>query len=43
LTTADTAKIEARYAEAGEFGTLDIGYRASAMFSHVLPTRPAEL
>ena len=37
LSMADTAKLEARCAEAGELGTLDIGYSASAMFSHVLP------
>jgi DNA-binding transcriptional LysR family regulator len=37
LSLADTAKIEARCAEAGELGTLDIGYSASAMFSHLLP------
>jgi DNA-binding transcriptional LysR family regulator len=37
LSLADTAKLEARCAEAGELGTLDIGYSASAMFSHVLP------
>jgi DNA-binding transcriptional LysR family regulator len=37
LALADTAKLEARCAEAGELGTLDIGYSASAMFSPVLP------
>ena len=37
LSLADTAKIEARCAEAGELGKLDIGYSASAMFSHLLP------
>jgi DNA-binding transcriptional LysR family regulator len=37
LSLADTAKTEARCAEAGELGTLDIGYSASAMFSNVLP------
>jgi DNA-binding transcriptional LysR family regulator len=38
LSLADTAKVEARCAEAGELGTLDIGYSASAMFTHTLPT-----
>jgi DNA-binding transcriptional LysR family regulator len=38
LSLADTAKTEARCAEAGELGTLDIGYSASAMFTNALPT-----
>ena len=38
LSLAETAKIEARCAEAGELGTLNLGYSASAMFSNVLPT-----
>ena len=38
LSLAETAKIEARCAEAGELGTLNVGYSASAMFSNVLPT-----
>jgi DNA-binding transcriptional LysR family regulator len=37
LSRANTAKIEARCAEAGELGTLDVGYSASAMFSRGLP------
>src|SRR5882757_3087557 len=37
ISLANTAKIEARCAEAGELGTLEIGYSASAMFSHGLP------
>jgi DNA-binding transcriptional LysR family regulator len=38
LSLAETAKIEARCAEAGELGTLNVGYSASAMFSSLLPT-----
>jgi DNA-binding transcriptional LysR family regulator len=38
LSLAETAKIEARCAEAGELGTLNVGYSASAMFSNILPT-----
>jgi len=38
LALAATAKIEARCAEAGELGTLDVGYSASAMFFNALPT-----
>src|SRR6202034_4886421 len=38
LSLAETAKIEARCAEAGKLGTLNVGYSASAMFSDVLPT-----
>jgi len=38
LSLAESAKIEARCAEAGELGALDVGYSASAMFSNVLPT-----
>ena len=38
LSLAETAKIEARCAQAGELGALDVGYSASAMFSNVLPT-----
>jgi DNA-binding transcriptional LysR family regulator len=37
LSLAETAKIEARCAEAGELGTLNLGYSASAMFSGALP------
>jgi DNA-binding transcriptional LysR family regulator len=37
LSLAETAKIEARCAEAGELGMLNVGYSASAMFSSVLP------
>src|SRR5882757_3168503 len=37
LSLADTAKIEARCAAAGELGMLGVGYSASAMFSNVLP------
>ena len=37
LSLAETAKIEARCAEAGELGALNVGYSASAMFSDVLP------
>src|SRR5882762_11692481 len=37
LSMAETAKIEARCAAAGELGTIDIGYTASSMFSSVLP------
>jgi DNA-binding transcriptional LysR family regulator len=36
LDLAETAKFEARCAAAGEMGTLDFGYTASAMFSSVL-------
>jgi len=38
LSLAESAKIEARCAEAGELGALDVGYSGSAMFSNVLPT-----
>src|ERR1700689_5284538 len=38
LSLAESAKIEARCAEAGELGALNVGYSASAMFSNVLPT-----
>jgi DNA-binding transcriptional LysR family regulator len=38
LSLAETAKVEARCAEAGELGTLNVGYSASAMFSNVFPT-----
>lgn len=38
LSLAETAKIEARCAEAGELGILNVGYSASAMFSNALPT-----
>jgi DNA-binding transcriptional LysR family regulator len=38
LSLAETAKIEARCAEAGELGALDVSYSASAMFSNALPT-----
>ena len=37
LSLAETAKVEARCAEAGELGELNVGYSASAMFSDVLP------
>ncbi|MDB6047086.1 MAG: LysR family transcriptional regulator [Gammaproteobacteria bacterium] len=37
LAMAETAKIEARCAAAGELGTIDFGYTASSMFSRVLP------
>jgi len=37
LSLAETAKIEARCAEAGELGELNVGYSASAMFSDILP------
>jgi len=37
LAMAETAKFEARCAAAGEMGTIDLGYTASAMFSSVLP------
>ena len=37
LSLAETAKVEARCAEAGELGALNVGYSASAMFSEVLP------
>ena len=36
LNMAETAKFEARCAAAGEMGTLDFGYTASAIFSSVL-------
>jgi DNA-binding transcriptional LysR family regulator len=36
LAMAETAKFEARCAAAGEMGSLDFGYTASAMFSSVL-------
>ena len=36
LDMAETAKFEARSAAAGEMGTLDFGYTASAIFSSVL-------
>jgi DNA-binding transcriptional LysR family regulator len=36
LAMAETAKFEARCAAAGEMGTLDFGYTASAIFSSVL-------
>ena len=36
LAMAETAKFEARCAAAGEMGTLDFGYTASAIFSNVL-------
>ena len=36
LEMAETAKFEARCAAAGEMGSLDFGYTASAMFSSVL-------
>jgi DNA-binding transcriptional LysR family regulator len=36
LSMAETAKFEARCAAAGEMGTLDFGYTASAIFSSVL-------
>jgi len=36
LDMAETAKLEARSAAAGEMGTLDFGYTASAIFSSVL-------
>jgi DNA-binding transcriptional LysR family regulator len=36
LSLAETAKFEARCAAAGEMGTLDFGYTASAIFSSVL-------
>ena len=36
LSLAETAKIEARCAEAGELGTLNVGYSASAMFSNAV-------
>ncbi|HWJ34428.1 MAG TPA: LysR substrate-binding domain-containing protein [Steroidobacteraceae bacterium] len=36
LSLANTAKTEALCAGAGELGTLDLGYSASAMFSHGL-------
>ena len=36
LNLAETAKFEARCAAAGEMGTLDFGYTASAIFSSVL-------
>jgi DNA-binding transcriptional LysR family regulator len=36
LAMAETAKFEARCAAAGEMGTIDFGYTASAMFSSVL-------
>jgi DNA-binding transcriptional LysR family regulator len=36
LEMAETAKFEARSAAAGEMGTLDFGYTASAIFSSVL-------
>lgn len=38
LSQAETAKIEARCAEAGELGALNVGYSASAMLSDALPT-----
>jgi DNA-binding transcriptional LysR family regulator len=37
LSLAETAKVEARCAEAGELGALNVGYSASAMFTDVLP------
>jgi DNA-binding transcriptional LysR family regulator len=37
LSMAETAKIEALCAAAGELGTIDFGYTASSMFSRVLP------
>ncbi|HWJ34433.1 MAG TPA: LysR family transcriptional regulator [Steroidobacteraceae bacterium] len=37
LAMAETAKIEARCAAAGEIGTIDFGFTASAMFTSVLP------
>lgn len=37
LSLADSAKAEARCAEAGELGALDIGYSVSAMFCRELP------
>jgi DNA-binding transcriptional LysR family regulator len=37
IALAETAKVEARCAEAGEVGSIALGYTASAMFSRVLP------
>jgi DNA-binding transcriptional LysR family regulator len=37
IALAETAKVEARCAEAGEVGSVALGYTASSMFSRVLP------
>ncbi|MDB6082756.1 MAG: LysR family transcriptional regulator [Gammaproteobacteria bacterium] len=37
LSLANTAKMEARFTEAGDLGTIDIGYTALSMFSTALP------
>ena len=37
IALAETAKVEARCAEAGEVGSIALGYTASSMFSRVLP------
>src|ERR1700679_2371234 len=38
LSLAETAKVEARCAEAGGLATVNVGYSASGMFSNVLQT-----
>jgi DNA-binding transcriptional LysR family regulator len=37
LSLANAAKMEARFTEAGELGTIDLGYTALSMFSTALP------